>query len=97
VVLNRVARSVIYNLRGKHPEFVFVQELKKRDPRPIRGMNNTAWKSARERAAKKWAEAKGEPAAEGFRRVRVHDLKHYSEQRTMPSTADPGLLFLGFA
>jgi integrase len=76
VVLNRVARSVIDNLRGKHPEFVFVQELKKRDPRPIRGMNNTAKKSARERAAKKWAETKGESAAEGFRRVRVHDLKH---------------------
>jgi Phage integrase family. len=39
-------------------------------------MNNTAWKSARERAADKWAELHGEPAPEGFRKVRVHDLKH---------------------
>ena len=76
VVLNRVARSIIDNLRGKHPDFVFVQEFKKKEPRPFRGMNNTAWKNARERAAEKWAETKGEPAAEGFRRVRVHDLKH---------------------
>ena len=39
-------------------------------------MNNTAWKSARERAANKWAERHGEPALDGFRKVRVHDLKH---------------------
>ena len=76
VVLNRVARSIIDSLRGKHPDFVFVQEFKKKEPRPFRGMHNTAWKNARERAAEKWAETKGEPAAEGFRRVRVHDLKH---------------------
>jgi integrase len=76
VVLNRVARSVIDSLRGKHPEFVFVQESKNKERRPVCGINNTAWRSARERAAKKWAETKGEPAAEGFRRIRVHDLKH---------------------
>ena len=28
------------------------------------------------RAADKWAERTGEPAPDGFRRVRVHDLKH---------------------
>ena len=39
-------------------------------------MNNTAWKRARERAADKWGETHGEAAPEGFRRVRVHDLKH---------------------
>jgi integrase len=39
-------------------------------------MNNTAWKSARERAADKWEEQTGQAAPEGFRRVRVHDLKH---------------------
>jgi integrase len=76
VVLNRNARSVIDSLRDKHPEFVFVRESKKKKSRPVHGMNNTAWKSARERAAAKWMETKGEAAAEGFRRVRVHDLKH---------------------
>ena len=62
VVLNRVARSVIESLRGKHSEFVFVQEFEKLEPRPVRWMYNTAWKSARERAANRWAEMKGEPA-----------------------------------
>ncbi len=45
--------------------------------RPVTKMNNTAWKAARERAADKWQEQSGgETAPEGFRRVRVHDLKH---------------------
>jgi integrase len=61
---------------SKHPDFVFVQEFKNKEPQPVRGMNNTAWKNARERAAEKWSEAHLEPAPEGFRRVRVHDLKH---------------------
>ena len=57
VVLNRVARSVIDSVRGMHPEFVFVYAPKPREgeptpePQPLTGMNNTAWKSARERAA----------------------------------------------
>jgi integrase len=76
VVLNRVARSVIESLRGRHAEFVFVQESKKTAPKPIRSMNNSAWQSARVRAADRWEKLRGEPAPEGFRRVRVHDLKH---------------------
>lgn len=39
-------------------------------------MNNTGWKAARERAAEAWQERHGEAAPEGFRRVRVHDLRH---------------------
>jgi integrase len=76
VVLNRVALSVIESLRGKHPEFVFVREWKKKSPKPVTKINNTAWKAARERAANRWTEINGEKAPEGFRRVRVHDLKH---------------------
>lgn len=75
VVLNRVARSVIDSVRGMHPEYVFVCSRRGEPKRVIR-MNNTAWKAARERAAKKWQEQYGEPAPDGFRRVRVHDLKH---------------------
>ena len=45
VVLNRVAKSVIEEVRGSHPEFVFTY----RD-RPIGTMNNTGWQSARKRA-----------------------------------------------
>src|SRR5579863_9801586 len=39
-------------------------------------INNTAWKAARERAADEWQRRHGESAPEGFRHVRVHDLKH---------------------
>lgn len=76
VVLNRVAKSVIEAQRGKHPTYVFVQVPKEGEPSPVGKMNNTGWKSARQRAADKWEEEHGEPAPHGFRRVRVHDLKH---------------------
>jgi integrase len=78
VVLNRVAKSVVESLRGMHPTHVFVRvpPKGKGTAKPLGKMLNTAWKSARERAAQKWAERHGEPAPEGFRNVRVHDLKH---------------------
>lgn len=87
VVLNRIARSVIESVRGMHPEYVFVHVPKPpkaagnepqvaHAPRPLARMNNTAWKSARERAADKWEKQTGQPAPLGFRKVRVHDLKH---------------------
>jgi integrase len=76
-VLNRVARSVIERLRGLHAVHVFVHAREKHgDPRPVTKINNTAWKAARERAADAWQERHGESAPEGFRKVRVHDLKH---------------------
>jgi integrase len=85
VVLNRIARSVIDSVRGMHPEYVFVHKpirLRAHDReagvelKPIERMNNTAWRNARERAADKWEEQTGQPAPMGFRRVRVHDMKH---------------------
>ncbi len=77
VVLNRVAKSVIESLRGRHPVYVFVGG--RRDTaelRPVAEMNNTAWQAARERAAGAWARSYGESAPLGFRKIRVHDLKH---------------------
>jgi len=87
VVLNRVARSVIDSVRGQHPEYVFVRVPKPRkakpgcerpepQPCPVKKMNSTAWKNGRERAADKLEGQAGRPAPDGFRRVRVHDLKH---------------------
>jgi integrase len=87
IVLNRVAKSVIESTRGQHPEFVFVRLPKPKrakdgspvpagEARPVTAMNNTGWKNARERAADKWEELHGQPAPDGFRRLRVHDLKH---------------------
>jgi integrase len=76
VVLNRVAKSVIDSQRGRHMEYVFVHLHKKGELRPVAKMNNTAWKCARDRAADAWTRERGEPAPEGFRHIRVHDLKH---------------------
>src|SRR5206468_8978875 len=87
VVLNRIARSVVEAQRGQHPDYVFAYVPKRRNakpgereegamPAPVLHMNNSAWQSARARAADKWEEQTGTPAPEGFRRVRVHDLKH---------------------
>jgi len=39
-------------------------------------MNDSAWKKARIRAAKKWQEKFLRPAHDGFARIRIHDLKH---------------------
>ena len=57
VVMNRIVRSVIDARRGKHPTHVFTY-----DGSPVRGMLNTAWKKARQRAS--------------LSQVRAHDLKH---------------------
>ncbi len=87
VVLNRVARSVVDSVRGQHPEYVFVRMPKPRKakpgcerpqpkPCPLKKMNATAWKNGRERAADRLEEQTGQSAPAGFRRVRVHDLKH---------------------
>lgn len=42
VVLNRVAKSVIEEVRGEHPDYVFTYR-----GQPIERMNNSAWKRAR--------------------------------------------------
>jgi integrase len=86
VVLNSVAKSVIDSVRGQHRTHVFtytppprkakLREVVELVPEPITKMNTTAWKSARVRAAEKWEKEHGEPVPDGFRRVRVHDLKH---------------------
>ncbi len=77
VVLNKIAKSVVESVRGLHPVYVFVHAKSKQvDPRPLAKIYNTAWKSARERAADAWAKQHGEAAPEGFRQIRVHDLKH---------------------
>lgn len=44
VILNSVARSVIDEVRGQHPEYVFTYR-----GHPITRMNNNAWRTAREK------------------------------------------------
>jgi integrase len=88
VVLNRVARSIIDSQRGLDPDYVFTYcpRCRRAEPgepqpeppvrKPLGTMITKAWTRARERAADKWKKLTGEPAPEGFRTVRVHDLKH---------------------
>jgi integrase len=42
MILNRIARSVIEEARGKHPEFVFSYR-----GRPVQTINNSGWQRAR--------------------------------------------------
>ena len=70
-----------------HPVYVFVRQSKDGLTVPIKKMNNTGWRSARERAADAWERVHGTVAPQGFRRVRVHDLKHSSGSRIIPATS----------
>ncbi len=45
VILNRIARAVVEEMRGVHPEYVFTYK-----GRRIRKMNGSAWRKARQRA-----------------------------------------------
>jgi len=71
VVLNRVARSIVDSCRGKHPERVFTCK-----GRPITKIYNSGWKAARRRAAARYEKEFERPCPQGFKSLRVHDLKH---------------------
>ena len=81
VVLNRTAKSVIEECRGEHPEFVFTRLARNGRRYPQSRMNNSGWRAARERAAARYQEEFGRPCPAGFRRIRVHDLKHTAGYR----------------
>ena len=66
---------MIEEARGMYPVYVFVRRRKDGLTVPVKKMNNTGWRSARERAADAWERVHGTVAPQGFRRVRVHDLK----------------------
>ncbi len=76
VVLNRQAKSVIEACRGEHKDFVFTTEARDGQRHPQARMNNSGWKAARKRAALRYQVELGRLCPEGFRRIRVHDLKH---------------------
>ena len=71
VVLNRIAKSVVEACRGRHAERVFTHSGK-----PVTRLHNSGWNAARRRASKRYESELGKPCPDGFRSVRVHDLKH---------------------
>lgn len=78
VMLNEVAKSVIEEVRGVHPEFVFTHRGK-----PVLKMNNSAWKSARVRAGRRRREAaraRGDPLH--LRLSASHDIELRLKQVT---------------
>jgi len=88
VVLNDVARSVIENCRGKHPTRVFSYKGK-----PVGSINNSAWWTARAKAAMKMYVASGksispELLCEGQRGILItHELRKFMES-VMPGFAN---------
>jgi integrase len=76
VVLNDTAQAVVESVRGQHPKYVFTWTDRKGRRRRFTRLNNKGWRAARRRAAARYLAELGKPAPEGFRRVRVHDLKH---------------------
>lgn len=76
IVLNNVARSVIDGVRGQHPVRVFAYK-----GRPLARIGNSSWQRARWRAAARYEVEIGAACPEGFRRCRVHDLKHSHGRR----------------
>ncbi|MCF8572976.1 tyrosine-type recombinase/integrase [Pseudomonas aeruginosa] len=78
VVLNTVAKSVIEGQRDLDPIWVFPYGMPDRNGKatPVHRMNDSAWKKARIRAAKKYQERFLRPAPKGFASIRIHDLKH---------------------
>jgi integrase len=71
VVLNRIARSVIESCRGGHRDLVFSHK-----GRGYYTIDNSGWHGARRRAAARYEKELGRLCPDGFRNVRVHDLKH---------------------
>jgi len=82
IVLNAVARSVVEQCRGQHPEYVFVYGGQRwKEPRRVATMNNTAWQNARKRAAELYEEVLNRPCPSGFQTLHVHDLRHTTGRR----------------
>lgn len=75
-MLNDVAQHLVDGVRGEHATYVFTWEDQKGRRRRFCRLNNSGWKAARRRAAARYLKELGRPAAEGFRRTRLHDLKH---------------------
>lgn len=77
VVLNDIAQSVIESVRGRHPTYVFTWWDRRKHRRVSTGrVTNSGWRKARRRAAARYEQELRRPLPLGFKRLRVHDLRH---------------------
>ena len=72
VILNDVAQSVLEEVRGEHPEYVFTWENRKGQRHRVGHFRNSGWIQARRRAAARYAQELGKEVPAGFKNVRVH-------------------------
>ena len=82
VVLNDVAQAILEDVRGQHPRYVFTSQ-RGHSRRRVKHVIAASWRSARVRAAQKYRDRFAGDPPEGFRCVRVHDLRHYVASLTM--------------
>jgi integrase len=75
VVLNDCAQAILEEFRGQHRRYVFTSK-RGHSRRRLKHVIAASWRSARARAAQKYRERFGADSPEGFRRIRVHDLRH---------------------
>ncbi len=76
VVLNDIAQAIVEKYRGQDANYVFTRVNHKGERKRIGAIGNTGWRAARRRASARYPAVLGTPAPVGFRRLRVHDLKH---------------------
>jgi integrase len=76
LVLNDAAQRIVDAQRGLHPRYVFTYKDVRGGRDRLCYMLNSGWKAARKRAADRYRKEFGREAPMGFRRVRVHDLRH---------------------
>jgi len=76
VILNDEAQAILEEVRGEHPVYVFTHKHHRRYRRRYAKLLGKGWQGARARAAARYETELGARVPEGFRRVRVQDLRH---------------------
>jgi len=74
---NAIASAIIDRRRDNGSDWVFPGQKKKCRSRLL----NTGWRNARKRAAELFEATYQKEASEGFRKVRVHDMRHTFGER----------------
>jgi len=76
VVLNDIAQSIVEEVRGQHPVYVFTYLNRRGRRARLRRMTNTGWRAARRRASARYEKELKRSLPAAFKKVRVHDLRH---------------------
>ena len=76
VVLNDIAQSIVEEVRGQHPVYVFTWLNRQGRRVRLTRLTNSGWRAARRRAAGRYEQTLERTLPAAFKRVRVHDLRH---------------------